>query len=171
MGRLVDAGGLLHDASRDRARAVRPVRPGRIAATRGGGRARPPGPDECAAGAGSPAIDRAIPATAGPRQRPAVPRLPRLCGGRDARAARAHPRGDAGPGRAVGLALAGTRNGASMNRLPRPSRVPRPRGRRITDPAGLPRPTPGTQAVRGRLAAISVRAALSAGAWVGLALA
>jgi hypothetical protein len=58
-----------------------------------------------------------------------------------------------------------------VKRIWRPWVRPRRRGRRLTDPAGLPRPTPGTQAVRGRLAAVSVRAAFAAGAWVGLALA
>jgi len=58
-----------------------------------------------------------------------------------------------------------------MRRFGRPSIGPRLRGRRLTDPVGLPRPTPGTQAVRGRLAGVSVRAAFWAGAWVGLALA
>jgi hypothetical protein len=58
-----------------------------------------------------------------------------------------------------------------MRRLGRPSIGPRLRGRRLTDPVGLPRPTPGTQAVRGRLAGVSVRAAFWAGAWVGFALA
>ena len=42
-------------------------------------------------------------------------------------------------------------------------------GRRLGDPVALP-VAPGTRAVRGRLAAVSVRAALAAGAWVGLAL-
>jgi hypothetical protein len=58
-----------------------------------------------------------------------------------------------------------------MRRFERPSIGPRLRGRRLTDPVGLPRPTPGTQAVRGRLAGVSVRAAFWAGAWVGFALA
>jgi hypothetical protein len=43
------------------------------------------------------------------------------------------------------------------------------RGRRLGDPVDLP-VAPGTLAVRGRLAAVSVRAALAAGAWVGFAL-
>lgn len=43
------------------------------------------------------------------------------------------------------------------------------RGRRLGDPVDLPT-SPGTRAVRGRLAAVSVRAALAAGAWVGFAL-
>jgi hypothetical protein len=68
------------------------------------------------------------------------------------------------------VALAASPCGAAVKRIPRAS-GPRRLGRRITDPPGLPRPTPGTEAFRGRLAAISVRAALGAGAWVGLALA
>ncbi len=43
------------------------------------------------------------------------------------------------------------------------------RGRRLGDPIDVP-VSPGTRPVRGRLAAVSVRAALAAGAWVGLAL-
>jgi hypothetical protein len=43
------------------------------------------------------------------------------------------------------------------------------RGRRLGDPVDIPT-APGTRAVRGRLAAVSVRAALAAGAWVGFAL-
>jgi hypothetical protein len=43
------------------------------------------------------------------------------------------------------------------------------RGRRLTDPAGVSA-DPGTRAVRGRLAAVSVRASVGAGAWVGFAL-
>jgi hypothetical protein len=58
-----------------------------------------------------------------------------------------------------------------MRRFGRPSITSRRLGRRLSDPVGLPRPTPGTQAVRGRLAAVSVRAAFAAGAWVGFALA
>jgi len=42
-------------------------------------------------------------------------------------------------------------------------------GRRLGDPVNLP-VQPGTRAVRGRLAGVSVRAALAAGAWVGFAL-
>jgi hypothetical protein len=40
------------------------------------------------------------------------------------------------------------------------------RGRRLGDPVDLPAPA-GARAVRGRLAAVSVRASLAAGAWVG----
>ena len=43
------------------------------------------------------------------------------------------------------------------------------RGRRIGDPPGLIA-DPGTRLVRGRLAGVSVRAALAAGAWVGFGL-
>jgi hypothetical protein len=51
-----------------------------------------------------------------------------------------------------------------------PARVGRRlRGRRLGDPVDIAT-APGTRAVRGRLAAVSVRAALAAGAWVGLAL-
>lgn len=42
-------------------------------------------------------------------------------------------------------------------------------GRRLGDPVDIAT-APGTRAVRGRLAAVSVRAALAAGAWVGFAL-
>jgi hypothetical protein len=43
------------------------------------------------------------------------------------------------------------------------------RGRRITDPVDRPVPE-STRAVRGRLAAVSVRASIGAGAWVGIAI-
>lgn len=43
------------------------------------------------------------------------------------------------------------------------------RGRRLTDPPDRP-PSPDTLAVRGRLAGVSVRASIAAGAWVGFAL-
>lgn len=43
------------------------------------------------------------------------------------------------------------------------------RGRRLGDPVDLAT-APGTRPVRGRLAGVSVRAALAAGAWVGFAL-
>ncbi len=43
------------------------------------------------------------------------------------------------------------------------------RGRRLGDPVDIAT-APGTRAVRGRLAAVSVRASLAAGAWVGFAL-
>lgn len=56
--------------------------------------------------------------------------------------------------------------------LPSVASIPgarRLRGRRLGDP--LDRPVdPGTRAVRGRLAAVSIRASLAAGAWVGFAL-
>jgi hypothetical protein len=42
-------------------------------------------------------------------------------------------------------------------------------GRRLGDPADVP-VQPGTRAVRGRLAGVSVRASVAAGAWVGFAL-
>src|SRR5438874_11185345 len=42
-------------------------------------------------------------------------------------------------------------------------------GRRISDPVDVP-VAPATQAVRGRLAAVSVRASIGAGAWVGVAI-
>lgn len=42
-------------------------------------------------------------------------------------------------------------------------------GRRLGDPVGVPA-DPGTRAVRGRLSAVSVRASVAAGAWVGFAL-
>ncbi len=50
----------------------------------------------------------------------------------------------------------------------RPSLRPGP-GRRLTDPVSGPA-EPGSRPVRGRLAAVSVRASLAAGAWVGFAL-
>lgn len=43
------------------------------------------------------------------------------------------------------------------------------RGRRLTDPVDLPA-DPGTLAVRGRLASVSVGASSAAGAWVGFAI-
>jgi hypothetical protein len=43
------------------------------------------------------------------------------------------------------------------------------RGRRLTDPVDLPA-DPGTLAVRGRLASVSVTASTAAGAWVGFAI-
>lgn len=46
---------------------------------------------------------------------------------------------------------------------------PRRMGRRLGDPIEAP-VAPGTVAVRGRLAAVSVRASTAAGAWVGFAL-
>ena len=54
-----------------------------------------------------------------------------------------------------------------MTRPPLVRRVMR--GRRLTDPVGLPA-DPGTLAVRGRLAGVSVSASMGAGAWVGFAL-
>jgi hypothetical protein len=42
-------------------------------------------------------------------------------------------------------------------------------GRRLGDPVGIPA-DPGTRAVRGRLSAVSVRASVGAGAWVGFSL-
>ncbi len=42
-------------------------------------------------------------------------------------------------------------------------------GRRVGDPVGIPA-DPGTRAVRGRLSAVSVRASVGAGAWVGFSL-
>jgi hypothetical protein len=42
-------------------------------------------------------------------------------------------------------------------------------GRRLGDPVGIPA-DPGTRQVRGRLSAVSVRASVGAGAWVGFSL-
>jgi hypothetical protein len=42
-------------------------------------------------------------------------------------------------------------------------------GRRLGDPVGVPA-DPGTRAVKGRLSAVSVRASVGAGAWVGFSL-
>ena len=59
-----------------------------------------------------------------------------------------------------------------MTRLPRMGRKrsallgDRLHGRRLSDPVDIPT-GPGSRAVRGRLAAVSVRASLAAGAWVG----
>jgi hypothetical protein len=54
-----------------------------------------------------------------------------------------------------------------MARLPQ-ARRPFP-GRRLSDPVGATH-DPATRAVRGRLSAVSVRASVGAGAWVGLSL-
>ncbi len=54
-----------------------------------------------------------------------------------------------------------------MNRPPIVRRIMR--GRRLTDPVDLPA-DPGTLAVRGRLASVSVGASAAAGAWVGFAI-
>jgi hypothetical protein len=54
-----------------------------------------------------------------------------------------------------------------MNRPPLVRRIMR--GRRLTDPVDLPA-DPGTLAVRGRLASVSVGASAAAGAWVGFAI-
>lgn len=54
-----------------------------------------------------------------------------------------------------------------MSRPPRVRRIIR--GRRLTDPVDLPA-DPGTLAVRGRLASVSVAASAGAGAWVGFAI-
>ena len=54
-----------------------------------------------------------------------------------------------------------------MNRPPLVRRIIR--GRRLTDPVDLPA-DPGTLAVRGRLASVSVGASAAAGAWVGFAV-
>jgi hypothetical protein len=54
-----------------------------------------------------------------------------------------------------------------MNRRPLVRRITR--GRRLTDPVDLPA-DPGSLAVRGRLASVSVSASAAAGAWVGFAI-